>query len=1785
MADSLRDLVVSLSLNTDNFTRNIKSVNKQIQEAESYFKLASAGVQGFDSSTAGLSSKLEMLERKLSLQKDAVGQYEKALQAASEKLTECYNRQQDYSSRLADAKAKQNDLAMEVQVATIQYEHYRDTLGETNSATIAAKQNMEAAQQEYAEATAEVEKLAGQNDALQRSTQNAADAVSTAHSQLNKAQAAVKETEAAIKQTNQELKTAQSAWTAAGKALEDFSKKAEKVGKSATQIGKSLTTTFTTPILGLATGAVKASVEFESAFAGVRKTVDASEAEFDELAGSIKQMSTEVAASTTDIASVVETAGQLGIENSHLMEFARTMIDLGNSTNMQADEAASQAARFANIMGMSQSQFQNLGSTLVDLGNNYATTESEIMAMSLRLAGAGKQVGLSEAEILGFAAALSSVGIEAQMGGSAFSKALVKMEVAAATGGEALDDFAKVSGMTSAQFKNIWENDPAAAFHAFITGLSRMDEQGVSAIATLNDIGISEIRLRDTLLRATNATELFSKTQVTAKNAWKQNTALTTEANKRYATTESRLTNLKNKAVLFAQTIGSDLAPMINQIIDGVGKVIERFSSMDASTRQQIIRIAGIAAAIGPAILVFGKLSTGVGKVTSVIGTFATAVGKAGGGFSGFMSILSKSPAVWLAVAAAVVVGTVALADYLSGAKATREALKGLQETAENWKNTAAETFYGKSEGLSFFGMSKDDFVKRAEEEKQTAAQWMSGMIAVWSDGKRETNDIVKQWQDSWKSLTGTTRDGLTSLKATADKNGYTSLSSQMGADLKQLDSIDKEMTSLLKRRQNKKLSDKDKVRIQELIDTRNAIMVKYKLVPESEDVGGFDTLQKKFDAEVARAEARGQQVTIATYENAIVGAAQGLAAINSQLDEQYDAEYALIQLMTNEAEKQKALTDLNARYNQNRKNAAMEYATFLQGVVGPVWEKDSIQQAKTQVTDLFQLLRKYSAASKDERDKMLPDLNQLTKGMDEGAIAEYIGLLTQVQSLLDSGFSEAEVSSMFPDIDFSSALEQLASIQTFLNNNSWDSNLDSLNTMFGDALGEEVLKIATDLDMTGAQARWEEWATNPGSITTDAIVESYAEAENIAKLQPKVDAFVEKYTEVKEGADKASLTPSGLLAYVATYAEATTGTDVSSLNPSNITAMVAAYKELAAGADVSTLKPSEITAYIMQYLEKKGVDTSKLSPDAVTAFVMAYEELTGGASTTALTPSNITAMVVKYAEAEGIDLSALSPDQITALVNTFAEATGCDKSSLMQNFVAYIAEYKEAAGVKKPTLNISVGLTGYDLLSYRRFVKNNKVTVDGIVKLSELYQDPSEALGEENVKFWKDGIEIPAKAVTTEMLKPSDLAVLDTDGTMHILITTEVTGAPEAIEDMREQVTEVDQLGMTAIGTAFTGIMPASLMDFISSAEERIKTAKERIGSWNSFLYGGEEGIMRTLDQSMQYDFSPDRIAQLSTYVAEVVSAIQQGNAVSQEDMDNLNTILQFVQDLDTAGVGSNVTQGIAEGMVSVGWDGSAETLANNLEAAINAALVINSPSARMMPAGQYVAQGIGEGMTGTDMSSYASTLASAIETAASGVLTSSMLSSYGITVASGLASAMSGYSFSSSAGTIGSKVRSAASSSLTSATLRTVGINAMNGLAAGIRSGQNAVVSAMRTAAKKAVQTAKSELKISSPSRVFRDEVGVMTMKGLGEGVTREATRQAKVISNAARYLTDAAHDGAIGYTHSDNSRTYNSTSSVNFSGSSFYIRDEQDVRSLAIEIATLTKRQQRGKGLRMA
>src|SRR5690606_8832413 len=112
------------------------------------------------------------------------------------------------------------------------------------------------------------------------------------------------------------------------------------------------------------------AIDFETAFAGVRKTVDATESEFAELETGIREMAKEIPVAATEIAGVAEAAGQLGIEKENILEFTRTMVDLGVATNMSSDQAATSLARLANITQMPQSEFDRLGSTIVELGNN-----------------------------------------------------------------------------------------------------------------------------------------------------------------------------------------------------------------------------------------------------------------------------------------------------------------------------------------------------------------------------------------------------------------------------------------------------------------------------------------------------------------------------------------------------------------------------------------------------------------------------------------------------------------------------------------------------------------------------------------------------------------------------------------------------------------------------------------------------------------------------------------------------------------------------------------------------------------------------------------------------------------------------------------------------------------------------------------------------------------------------------------------------------------------------------------------------------------------------------------------------------------------------------------------------------------------------------------------------------------------------------------------------------------------------------------------------------------------
>lgn len=248
--------------------------------------------------------------------------------------------------------------------------------------------------------------------------------------------------------------------------------------------------------------------------------------------------------------------------------------------------------------------------------------------MALRLAGAGAQIGMSEADILGLATALSSVGIEAEAGGSAFSKVMVKMQLATVQGGQALEDFAKVSGMTVDEFKNKFETDATGAIVAFIQGLAGMDEEGVSAIETLDEMGLTEVRLRDALLRSANSAGIFTNAIDTANNAWEDNSALTEEAAKRYETVQSKIEILKNKIYDLGISLGEKLLPYVEEFIDWAADLVEWFGNLDEGTQKWILKLGLLGTAIGTGITLLGKFTSGIGSITSGIGSVIELIGK-----------------------------------------------------------------------------------------------------------------------------------------------------------------------------------------------------------------------------------------------------------------------------------------------------------------------------------------------------------------------------------------------------------------------------------------------------------------------------------------------------------------------------------------------------------------------------------------------------------------------------------------------------------------------------------------------------------------------------------------------------------------------------------------------------------------------------------------------------------------------------------------------------------------------------------------------------------------------------------------------------------------------------------------------------------------------------------------------------------------------------------------------------------------------------------------------------
>lgn len=461
----------------------------------------------------------------------------------------------------------------------------------------------------------------------------------------------------------------------AGMGAAAFGRSLVRTGDAIVSFGRTLTFGLSMPI-ALVTGTLlKAGIDFEQAFVGVGKTVEGVAKGFKEIAEELygtaeglsevqKQavwtsesfgeltelgeklragfvaMSLDIPIATTELARIGQVSGQLGVSATQIEDFTRTIAMMSVTTDLSSEEAAFAIARIANIMGVETEKMaefaRRAGAAIVALGNTTASTEPEIVNMALRLAAAGRVTNLTTAEILGLSASLAEMGIRAERGGTAVSRLLYEMMYAIAEGGDNLEIFARIMGVTIDEMEIMFKRDALSAIELFMTRLVELQEAGQITKDDLIAMGLSGVRVKEVMNILGPNIELVRENVARANYEWEEQIALLEEFKKQSITVRNQLQLLKNAFVALGTEVLRDLQDDVRRIVSGMRSLIQSFIDMDPAIRRSILRFGLLIATFGPILLALGTL-------TQLTGNAIIGLSKLGGAFKGLL-LLPFSP-------------------------------------------------------------------------------------------------------------------------------------------------------------------------------------------------------------------------------------------------------------------------------------------------------------------------------------------------------------------------------------------------------------------------------------------------------------------------------------------------------------------------------------------------------------------------------------------------------------------------------------------------------------------------------------------------------------------------------------------------------------------------------------------------------------------------------------------------------------------------------------------------------------------------------------------------------------------------------------------------------------------------------------------------------------------------------------------------------------------------------------------------------------------------------------
>lgn len=466
------------------------------------------------------------------------------------------------------------------------------------------------------------EKLEQEKQALEQMKNN--NATGEVTEQQRALEREIAETEKSLESLEGEMQTFGSIGKqqvdAVAQSMAQMGQKVQAAGQKVSAVGDTMTATVSAPIAAAGAGALKAAMGYEDALAKLSTIADTTEVPMEELSNQILELSKASGISAETIASNVYDAISAGQKTADAVNFVSNATQLARAGFTSTDAALDILTTSLNAYGLAAEDVGRVSDVLINTQNLGKTTVDQLASSMGKVIPTAKANGVEIETLAGAYAVMTANGIATAETTTYFNSMLNEL---GKNGSSAANAFAeatseiKEGGLTMSEAMEMgWSLSDV---------LNALDKQAASQGTTISNMFGSAEAGKAAAVLLDNSEKLDAAITAMGDSAGATEAAYA-KLNTTSFEVDKTINELKIVLIEIGNVLKSELAPVFEKVVKKIKDLTSAFSNMSAAEKEQVVKIAGIVAAIGPLLAVGGRLITGIGTVMTMAPQIGTAL-------------------------------------------------------------------------------------------------------------------------------------------------------------------------------------------------------------------------------------------------------------------------------------------------------------------------------------------------------------------------------------------------------------------------------------------------------------------------------------------------------------------------------------------------------------------------------------------------------------------------------------------------------------------------------------------------------------------------------------------------------------------------------------------------------------------------------------------------------------------------------------------------------------------------------------------------------------------------------------------------------------------------------------------------------------------------------------------------------------------------------------------------------------------------------------------------------